>query len=204
MQIEGVLHTLEQIPPFLLYLIIGIGAAVENFIPPVPADTFVLFGAFLATRGRAEPWLVFASTWISNVGSAMAVYWLAAKFGPAFFRTSFGHWLLHPRQLERVGVFYARWGTPAIFLSRFLPALRAMVPVFAGITLVRPARVLAPLACASAMWYGLLVYLGAVAGRNWQAILDTFERASAVLFWIAAILITLVVVWWWKTRRQRG
>ncbi len=200
---EGVLHTLEQIPPFLLYLIIGIGAAVENFIPPIPADTFVLFGAFLAARGRAEPWLVFGATWIANVGSAMAVYWLAAKFGPAFFRTSFGRWLLHPRQLERVADFYARWGTPAIFLSRFLPALRAMVPVFAGISLVRPARVLPPLACASAIWYGVLVYFGAAAGRNWQAILNVFERTSAVLFWIAVILITLVVVWWWKTRRQR-
>lgn len=200
---DGILQTLEQIPPFLLYLIIGVGAAVENFIPPVPADTFVLFGAFLAARGRAEPWLVFASTWIANVGSAMAVYWLAGKFGPAFFRTSFGHWLLHPRQLERVAGFYARWGTPAIFLSRFLPALRAMVPVFAGISLVRPARVLPPLACASAIWYGVLVYFGAAAGRNWQAILNVFERTSAVLFWIAVILITLVVVWWWKTRRQR-
>lgn len=200
---DGVLQALEQLPPLLIYLIIGIGAAVENFIPPIPADTFVLFGAFLAARGRAEPWAVFGFTWVANVGAAMAVYWLAGKFGPAFFRTAAGHWLLHPRQLERVASFYTRWGTPAIFLSRFLPGLRAMVPVFAGISRVAPVRVLPPLASASAIWYGLLVYFGAAAGRNWQAILDTFERASTVLFWIAAVLITLIIVWWWTTRRQR-
>lgn len=198
-----VLRSLGELPPIVTYLIIGAGAAVENFVPPVPADTFVLFGAFLAAGGRAEPWLVFAATWVSNVGSAMAVYWLAGKYGPGFFRTSFGHWLLHPKQLERVAGFYARWGTPAIFLSRFLPGLRAMVPVFAGISRVRPIRVLPPLASASALWYGLLVYFGAAAGRNWQAILDAFERTSHVLFWVAVVLIALVIVWWWTTRRQR-
>ncbi|NIR61361.1 MAG: hypothetical protein GWO02_18625, partial [Gammaproteobacteria bacterium] len=75
---------------------IGAGAAVENIIPPIPADTFVLFGAFLAAAGRADPLLVFLVTWLSNVTAAMGVYTLAYRYGRAFFRTAVGHWLLHP------------------------------------------------------------------------------------------------------------
>ena len=194
------LQVLADLPTWITYLIIGAGAAVENFIPPVPADTFVLLGAFLAAGGRANPWLVFVVTWIANVMAALMVYRLAGKFGPSFFQTRAGHWLLHPRQLEQISEFYERWGAIAIFLSRFLPGFRAMVPVFAGVTHVKAARLALPLASASGLWYGILVYLGAAAGRNWQEIMAFFNRFSSVLLVVAAVLAVVFGWWWWVSR----
>jgi len=196
------LRSLAGLPPALIYLVIGAGAAVENIIPPVPADTFVLLGAFLAAAGRASPWIVFAVTWLANVGSALAVYALARRYGQAFFGTAAGHFLLNQRQLDQIGRFYARWGTGAIFVSRFLPAFRAMVPVFAGVTHVGFWRVSVPLAAASGLWYGALVYLGAFAGRNFETILEWFDRASTILLIVAGLLIGAFLVWWWRTRRE--
>lgn len=177
---------------------------MENFVPPVPADTFVLLGAFLSVTGRSEPVTVFAVTWICNVLSAVGVYYLARRFGPGFFQTTVGHWLLKPKQIEQIGVFYGRWGTPAIFVSRFLPAFRALVPVFAGVTHVPLSRVLTPLAVASGLWYGLLVYLGAMAGRNWGAIVAFFGRFSTGLLAVAAVLLVLVAAWWVRSRREHA
>jgi membrane protein DedA with SNARE-associated domain len=191
-----------NLPPVLIYVSIGAGAAVENVIPPVPADTFVLLGAFLAESGRADPLLVFLVTWVCNVVSAVVVYRLAHRYGRGFFTTRAGHWLLRPRQLETVGIFYQRWGTPAIFVSRFLPAFRALVPVFAGVTHVPLSRVLPPLAFASALWYGTLVYLGALAARNWHAIMTFFAQFSTGLLAVASILIVLVAAWWVRSRRE--
>lgn len=191
-----------NLPPQLIYLTIGAGAAVENIIPPVPADTFVLLGAFLAESGRADPLLVFLVTWIFNVVSAVAVYRLAHRYGHGFFTTRAGHWLLRPKQLETIGVFYTRWGTPAIFVSRFLPAFRALVPVFAGVTHVPLSRVLPPLAIASGLWYGALVYLGAMASRNWDAIMRFFGQFSTGLLVVASVLIVLVAAWWIRSRRD--
>ncbi|CAN5844432.1 DedA family protein [soil metagenome] len=195
---------MAELPPILTYLLIGIGAAVENVFPPVPADTFVLLGAFLAASGRATPWLVFLVTWVANVVSAVGVYLLAHRYGNGFFATNIGHWLLQPRQLQQVGHFYARWGTPAIFVSRFLPAFRALVPVFAGVTHVPLRSVILPLAAASGLWYGTLVYLGAMAGRNWESIMSFFAGASTILLIIAAILVLLVGAWWWRTRHREA
>ena len=191
-----------NLPPQLIYLVIGAGAAVENIIPPVPADTFVLLGAFLAESGRADPLLVFLVTWVCNVASAVLVYRLAHRYGRGFFTTRAGHWLLRPKQLETIGVFYARWGTPAIFVSRFLPAFRALVPVFAGVTHVPLSRVLPPLAIASGLWYGALVYLGAMASRNWDAIMSFFGQFSTGLLVVASVLIVLVSAWWVRSRRE--
>ncbi|MBI4409005.1 MAG: DedA family protein [Gemmatimonadetes bacterium] len=162
----------------------------------------MLFGAFLAAAGRADPRAVFLWTWIPNIVSALLVYRLAHRYGRGFFARPAAHWLLHPRQLEAIGRFYARFGTPAIFVSRFLPGFRAMVPVFAGISHVHFWRIAPPLALASAIWYGALVYVGTVAGRNWRAILAAFERVSDVLLWIALPLLGLLLLWWWRTRRH--
>lgn len=176
---------------------------MENIVPPIPADTFVLFGAFLAAAGRADPVTVFLVTWVCNVVGALLVYTLSRRYGRAFFATPIGHWLLHPEQLQAIGRFYARWGGPAVFVSRFLPAFRAMVPVFAGITRVPFFRMFWPLAFASALWYGILVAIGTLAGRNWERVLELFSDVSGTLFWIALPLLVALVIWWWRTRRRR-
>lgn len=198
----SLLRELLQLPAALIYLIIAAGAAVENVVPPIPADTFVLLGAFLAAAGRANPWIVFLLTWFCNVAAALGVYALAWRFGESFFQTRVGHFLLNPRQLHQIGGFYDRWGVGAIFVSRFLPAFRAMVPVFAGVTRASPWKVAPPLAVASALWYGTLVWLGAYAGRNFSAILHFFERASTILGLVAGVLLLGFAVWWARSRRH--
>jgi membrane protein DedA with SNARE-associated domain len=200
--LERLLATLAGLPPLLIYAFIGIGAAVENFVPPVPADTFVLLGAFLSAGGRARLWAVFLVTWTMNVGSASLVYWLAHRYGGEFFmQHRIGRFLINQAQLRQINGFYQRWGTPAIFVSRFLPAFRAMVPVFAGVTHVRFRRVLFPLATASALWYGALVYLGGMAGNNWGAIMSFFGRASSILLTVAVLLLAAFGYWWVRSRR---
>ena len=168
----------------------------------MPADTFVLFGAFLAAAGRSDPWLVFLSTWLANIASAFGVYFLARRHGKSFFSKGIGHWLVHPRQMAQIEQFYKRWGVPAIFLSRFLPGLRAMVPVFAGVTHVPFGRLAVPLATASGIWYGVLVYIGTTAGRNWDQIVSAFERYSRIGLWVAVPLLVLIGWWWWHSRRD--
>jgi membrane protein DedA with SNARE-associated domain len=199
---DAVLAWLAHLPPVLIYVVIGLGAAVENVIPPIPSDTFVLLGAFLAVTGGATPLMIFLVTWVANVGSAVGVYLLAYRYGQEFFATNIGRWLLQPRQLQQVGSFYARWGTPAIFVSRFLPAFRALVPVFAGVTHVPLRRVLPPMAAASGIWYALLVYLGTFAGQNWDAIVATVNRLSGAFLAIAIILVVVLSYWWWRSRHR--
>lgn len=200
--IVSVLDWLASLPSALIYFILGAGAATENIVPPIPADTFVLAGAVLAARGASDAWVVFLVTWLSNVVSATAVYGVARKYGRSFFRLPVARWLLHEHQLEQIGGFYGRFGIPAIFLSRFLPAFRAMVPVFAGISHISAWKVLPPVVIASGVWYGLLVYLGAFAGRRLDQIIGVFESISGALLWVALAALAGVSVWWWRSRHH--
>lgn len=191
------------LPPLVLYLLLGSGAAIENIAPPVPADTFVLAGALLAAEGAADPWLVFSVTWSFNVASAVAVYVVAWRYGAAFFKMPVARWLLREHQLEQIGSFYRTWGLPAIFFSRFLPAWRAMVPVFAGISRASPWKVVPPMLLASALWYGILVYAGVIMARSLETLVEWFGDVHNVLLWIALIVAAAVAIWWWRTRRHQ-
>lgn len=202
MDFAAILDWFANLPPVVTYMLMAGGAAIENIVPPVPADTFVLAGAFLAASGRASPLLVFLVTWLANVLSALVVYGLARKWGTAFFERPAGRWLLRPSQLQRIERFYDRWGVRAIAVSRFLPAFRAVVPVFAGVSKVSFPRVAIPVAAASAGWYGALVFMGTMAGRNLDRILSIVTGASTALLVVASILIVLVGVWWWKSRHD--
>ncbi|MGH7568715.1 MAG: DedA family protein [Gemmatimonadales bacterium] len=186
---------LEGLPPGPLYALIAALAAAENVLPPVPADTAVALGAFLAGRGTLVAWVVFGLTWAANVGSGAAVYLVARRHGRAFFQGRLGRRLLSEQTLAHIARAYERHGTYGIFLSRLLPVWRGVVMPFAGIAGVSAPRALGSLALASGLYYGLMIYLVATLGTNWDQVLRVFGRVNVVLGVGAGGLLVVAAVW---------
>lgn len=190
-----VVRWLESLPPGPLYGLITALAALENILPPVPADTAVALGAFLAGRGVMNAWAVFLLTWLANVASAVAVYGLGRRYGRGFFRGRIGRKLLSEAVLGHITAQYHRHGSYGIFLSRLLPVWRAVVPPFAGVAGVPPVRALAPLALASGLWYGVLTFLVATAGANLETVLAALARVNRGLGVVALGVLIFLAVW---------
>lgn len=201
--IEELLAWLAAAPAALVYLVLGLAAALENIVPPIPADVVVLFGGVVAGQGVANVWLVFLAVWLANVAGALLVYFVGRRYGARFFDGPWGRLLLQPHQIRQLDGFYRRYGVRVIFVSRFLPMFRAVVPVFAGLSQLPFWRTALPMAAASGLWYGMIVYLGAVAGRNWRGILEALSDAGRWL-WIAALALTAGVAWWWWKSRSNA
>jgi membrane protein DedA with SNARE-associated domain len=186
----------------LVYVVIGLVAAIENVFPPVPADVVALFGGFLAGQGVVDPLVAFLVVWLCNVSTALLMYWVGHRYGTGFFQGRLGRMILKPGQMDKLSEFYQKRGTIVIFVSRFLPMFRAVVPIFAGTTNVGFVRAAIPMALASAAWYGAIVYVGSTAGRNWEQLRAGMESSGRWLFVAAAVLVAIVVWWWWKSRRE--
>jgi membrane protein DedA with SNARE-associated domain len=199
--IDRILAWMTGLPEGLVYLVVGAFAFVENVFPPVPADVVALFGGFLAGQGAANPWMAFLVVWLGNVAGALLMYALGRRYGPSFFHTRVGRIVLHPDQVRKLAEFYERRGTVVILVSRFLPMFRAVVPVFAGTTGLGAVRTAIPIAVASGAWYGIIVYLGATAGSNWEQIRAAINTSGRWLALAAGVLAVLVGLWWWRSRR---
>ena len=185
---------LESLPPGPVYATIAALAAVENVFPPVPADISVALGAFLAGRGRLDPWIVFLLTWFANTASGALVYALSRRYGRAFFTGRLGRRLLPEAVRIRVELEYERHGSWGIFLARLLPVWRGVVMPFAGIAGVGAGRALVPLAAASAVYYGLLIFFVTKLGTNADTVLAALGRVNLVLGGLAAGVAVLVAV----------
>lgn len=193
---------LESLPAVPLYAIIGAFAALENVFPPAPADVAIALGAFLAGRGTLDPWVVFAVTWVGNVGSAALVYAVGRRYGRAFFTGRIGRRLLSERTLAHIEESYARHGTWGILVSRLLPVWRAVVPPFAGVARVPAGRAILSMAAASAVYYGALTFLVATLGTNFEVVTRVLARANLVLGVLAFVLIVLFVRWSYRRLKQ--
>jgi membrane protein DedA with SNARE-associated domain len=197
---DRVLEFFLDLPSLLLYAVLAVGSALENVVPPVPADTFVLLGGFLAAHGGPDARVVFFVTWAGNVASALLVFWIGRTHGPRYFEHGFGRHLLNAHQAERMRRFYTRWGLPAIFLARFLPGLRAVVPGTAGLSRLGWWQVTPPMVVASAIWHVALVWLGVTAGNNLERIQALLARVNLGLLLVALAICAGAGVWWWRTR----
>jgi membrane protein DedA with SNARE-associated domain len=192
---------MEGLPPAAVYLVLALASSVENIFPPVPADVAVVFGAFLSRRGITSAPLLGLVCWAANTASSAGMYFLARARGKRFFATGWPSKLLTPDSIKELERVYRKHGMVGIFLSRFLPGLRAAVTPFAGVVDMSPARALIPAATASAIWYAFLVALGATLGRNWDAaerLLDSTNRVLGIIGLVAAVLVG---VWIWRRRR---
>jgi len=201
--LDRLLDALASLPLVPTYLVLMLLSAVENVFPPVPADTAVALGAFLARRGELSVVPLAILCWLANVGSAAGTYALARRHGAAFFREGIGRKLIGPGVLSSLEEAYRRWGIAAIFLTRFLPGLRAAVTPFAGVVGLGPVRALLPAALASAIWYAFLAWAGYALASNWDAVKTVVGDANRVLGLLALGSTALIVVWLWRRSRQQ-
>lgn len=198
---DGLLDWLSGLPPLALTASLALVAAIENVFPPFPADTVVAFGAFLAARGEVSLWAVAIATWLGNLVGAAVAYAGGRRLGAAQLR----RFLARKGQGQaesRLEALYGRYGYLALFVSRFLPGIRALVPPVAGALHIPALPALLIMGIASAIWYGAISWLAYRLGDEWERVSAMMSRGSATLgIAVAAIGAVALLVWWLRRRR---
>ncbi len=200
--LERLLDALASLPLVPTYLVLMALSALENVFPPIPADTAVALGAFLARRGEVSVVPLAVLCWLANLASAAGTYLAGRRHGRAFFSHGWGRKLMPPEVLAALEEAYARWGTAGIFVSRFLPGLRAAVPPFAGVAGLPPLKALLPAAIASAIWYTFLAFAGYELAANWEAVKALVASTNKVLGIVALAVTALAIAWIWRRARR--
>jgi membrane protein DedA with SNARE-associated domain len=199
---SGFIAWLTGMPLAALYLIMALFAAVENVFPPIPADTVVALGSWLAARGQGSPVWAFLSVWIGNVAGAAAMYFVGRRHGTGWIERRFPK-IADEKSENRFRELHRKYGATSLFLSRFIPGVRALVPPFAGALRLPAGPSLVSIALASGVWYGLVSYLAFRAGAaDWNALTG---RISSVGRWIAigaAVVFAAGALAWWVQRRR--
>ncbi|WP_395696315.1 DedA family protein [Nocardioides sp.] len=187
-----------QIAPFIEdygYLGIVVFVFIENLgIPFFPGEAALILGGIYTVTGTLNlvPLLIIA--WVTavlgdNAGFAVGRYGgrpLALKLGRRFGVT---HALL-----DRVEAFYERHGSWVVAAGRFLPILRHLNGLVAGLTKITWPRFLAANMIGAAIWVGVWVEVGIHAGNHLEAVDSFIQRFSRLLIVLLFVIIVVVVV----------
>ena len=182
--------------PVAVILLLMLVSALENVFPPVPADVATALGAFWAIHAGVSPILVGLLCFFANQLSAFAVYFWARAKGKALLQSPTFQALLPAQMQPVVHGHIERFGSMGVFLSRFLPGLRAGVLPFAAINGLSPMKALGPAALASLIWYSALIFAGSALGLAYDEVKNTVAGVTGALgvlgFAIAAIGLFLL------------
>ncbi len=198
---HSVIEWLTNLPPGTLYVAIGVLSAFENFFPPFPSDGVIAFGSFLVARAHGSLLTVFLLGLIGNVAGAALTYFLARRFGSEAVLLRLERFA-GPTAEQRLKDMYARYGVGALFVSRFLPGVRAIVPPFAGAMRLPALHVIGAIAAASAVWFGLITYLAFVAGDDWDLLQKHLARSGSVAIAIAVAIVIIAAAAWRFCRKR--
>jgi membrane protein DedA with SNARE-associated domain len=197
---QGVLDWLSALPLAALYAAMFVAAAVENIFPPIPADTIVAFGSFLAARGQGTILGAFFAVWLGNLSGAALMYGAGRRYGASRIEKR----LLKDKGGDaegRLRALYERYGMGALFLSRFVPGVRAIVPPFAGAVRLSFIPAIAVMGVASGIWYGLVAFLAFRVGSDWGALQSTIKEYGTIAAVVAtAIVVVGAIIWVFRRR----
>ena len=202
MNVDAVIGWLGELPIGTLYIAIGVISAIENIFPPFPADAAVAFGSFLAARGEASPYSTFLVSWVGNFTGAALMYYVGRRYGSSAFITRLERWAGADAE-QRLMKLYGRYGIPALFISRFLPAVRAVVPPFAGAMKLPVLPVALCVAGASGIWFAFITFIAFRAGSNWETLYATIVRSGKIIGFSASGLVVLIAAFLYLRYRKR-
>lgn len=102
----------------------------------LPGDSLLFTAGFLASQGYLAIVPLAFIAFVAAVLGDNTGYWLGKRFGPSVFRRR-GSLLLDPEHIRRAEAYYELHGPKTIVLARFIPVIRSLAPILAGVGSMR-------------------------------------------------------------------
>lgn len=194
------LDTVRNVDPTLRVLLAGIGMLLETSILVgliVPGDTIVIVSATAITD-----WVQYSLLLVSVITGALCGetigFALGRYFGPRIQASRLGR-RMGERNWIRAETYLARRGGIAVFVSRFLPVLHALIPLTVGMSTMSYRKFFAWTAPACVIWAGAYVSIGWLAAGSYRQLSTQLHQAGFIfagiiaLFFIAIVLVKKLI-----------
>ncbi len=172
------------------YPVVFLLITLESTLVPIPSELVMPFAGFMAWKGEFSLPVILVINSVGAVVGSGICYWIGVVGGKPFLVNYGKYFLVRQHEIERTEAFFARHGKKTILIGRFLPVIRHIISVPAGIARMPLPGFFLQTFLGSTIWGGALILLGYYVGANWEALTSTLKRVDHI---IGAILVLALV-----------
>ena len=171
----------------ILFLII-LAEIIIFFFPFLPGDSLLFFlGAFIA-GGIMNPFILVPLLSLAAILGNIIAYIIGKYFGEYILIK----WkIINKNDLEKTRLFFAKHGGKAIITSRFIPIIRSLAPLTAGLTKMNYTKFISYSVLGAIIWISLFLTAGYYFGSI-QYVKDNLE-AIVLIIVLLSIIIPIIL-----------
>src|SRR3989338_11651740 len=183
------------------YFGIFILMALESMISPVPSEVVMPFAGYLFLQERFNFWLVLLASSLGSIFGSFLSYYIGFYGGRPLVLKFGKYLLLEEEHLEWTERWFKKQGQKTILISRFVPVVRHLISMPAGIARMPMKKFLLYTLIGATIWNLILLYAGLKLGSHWDKI-HQFSRELDIVF-IAFVALFLAYFLWKHHKKRR-
>lgn len=178
---------------------VGVGLLIflENVLPPIPSEVILPFAGFASQRGELNVVAAWGAASIGSLAGALLLYGIGAFIGEDRLRElSRKRWFVFfgEKDFDRGAQFFDRHGNKVVFFARFIPLVRSVVSVPAGLERMNLVRFTLLTLLGSAIWNAVFIGAGWVLGDQWDVIEGYMGPLSYLVVALLAVAVVVLVI----------
>lgn len=178
---------------------VGVGLLIflENVLPPIPSEIILPFAGFTAQQGELNVVAAWTAASAGSLAGAFLLYGIGAFIGEERLRElSRKRWFVFfgEKDFDRGDRFFERYGNQVVFFARFIPLVRSVVSVPAGLERMNLVRFGLLTLAGSAVWNALFIGAGWVLGENWDVVEGYMGPLSYLVVALLAVAGVFLIV----------
>lgn len=200
---EDILNSLSSFSPIWIYTSLFFFSFVENVFPPSPSDVVIIVAGTLISSNVISFIPTLLVTSIGSVMGFMTLFFIGTQVDKKILEK--GRFkFLSTDALQKVELWFAKYGYWIILGNRFLSGTRAVISFFAGLSELNFKKTLIFALISSTVWNLLIISLGVLFGNN-IALVDQYLKTYSNIVLVVTILIVaaLVVKYFLQKRRKQ-
>jgi Uncharacterized membrane-associated protein len=184
------------------YLGVFLLVTIENIFPPIPSELILTFSGFMTISSNMSILGVIISATLGSVLGAIILYIVGMALDNERLKNLLNSrlaGLLHLKRADvnKTGNWFERYSYKAVFICRFVPIVRSLISIPAGMSKMKIWKFLLLTTLGTFLWNAVLVCLGRLAGEAWEKVVyyfDVYTTISIVIMVSVAIVLGAVFI----------
>lgn len=178
---------------------------MENIFPPIPSEVILLLGGFMTTYTGLNMGLMILFASFASLLGAIILYMVGFILNKDKLKKLVGGRvgkILHFKEsdIDASCKSFDRKGSKSVFISRFIPIVRSLISIPAGVCKMNFGKFLILTFLGSLGWNTILIYLGSIFGSNYPVILFYLSKYKKI---VIVIIVLYFVVWFYKRKVKK-